>query len=72
MRLYAKLYKAIESYRNYRSWHVSNLNFNVHIDFVIKKARKVFGYVERNCKLFHNTLVLVIIFFSCMAPSWIC
>ena len=46
----------------------SNLNFNVHIDFVIKKARKVFGYVVRNCKSFHNTLVLKSLYFSLVRP----
>ena len=45
-----------------------NLNFNVHIDFVIKKARKVFGYVVRNCKSFHNTLVLKSLYFSLVRP----
>ena len=46
----------------------SNLNFNVHTDFVNKKARKVFGYVVRNCKSFHNTLVLKLLYFSFVRP----
>ena len=47
---------------------ISNLNFNVHINFVINKARKVFGYVVRNCKSFHNTLVLKSLYFSLIRP----
>ena len=46
----------------------SNLNFNMHVDFVIKKARKAFDYVEWNCKSFHNTLVLKSLYFSFILP----
>ena len=45
-----------------------NLNFNVHIDFVIKKAGKVFGYIVQNCKSFHTTLVLKSLYFSLVPP----
>ena len=38
------------------------LNLNVHINYVSKKARKVFSQVVRNCKSFYNTFI----FFSCM------
>ena len=48
----------------------SKLNFNVHIDFVITKARKVFGYVVRNCKSFHNTFVLKSLYFSLVRPHF--
>ena len=46
----------------------SYLNFNAHINFVIKKSRNVFGYVVQNCKSFHNILVCKSLYFSLVSP----
>ena len=42
----------------------------MHIDFVVKKARKALGYVKRNCESFHNTLVLKSYYFSLVLPHF--